>query len=189
MPAYRAADGIAFRELDVYDATSEATILRLMGEVVAIEAPVLLNVAGKRVGEAMGMGRVTGKAIDHMEGVLLRRSAGVQVAVTTDVSGERVLWRSSDQPSAWQQVRAPGRSPASQRKIHEVPLIELAAAVEFVLKQQISLPAKDLAREAARLLGVRSLGAKVKARMDDAIDRCMHDGRAVRHGEMVVLVG
>ena len=71
----------------------------------------------------------------------------------------------------------------------DVPVVEVANVVRFVLDQHISLPSNALAREVARLLGVNRLGHKVRPRIDLAITRVVDRGQATEDGEKVTGLG
>lgn len=182
-PPYRLADNLSVVGGDFYAPESVHIIRRLLERVVDAEAPILLEVAAKRIGDAWGFGRVRKKAIARIE--TLATSTPVKWDRAT---GETVLWRESDNPEEWFEIRGPSRHEADLRTIPEIPLVELANAVRHVLEQHVSLPAEDLAREAARLFGCARLGSKVRDRMDRAIRLVVRRGKAERDSGAVTVV-
>jgi len=185
---YRAAVGLRAPRDSFYESRGASHIVRLFELVTSAEAPVLFELAAKRVGDAFGMGRVTSKAVTHMQDVLGRHEhRGIKVRFVAEEE-TTVLWRLGDEPELWSEARAPGSSQSDQRSIDEVPLVELCAGVRKILGRHISAPEEDLASETARLFGVRRLGAKVRARMEQAISRCIAQGHAERSGSMIVII-
>jgi len=191
LPVYSSAYGAPPSSMGFYEPVAAEGLWLRTADVVAAEAPVLLSLVAKRVGAAWGLGRVSSKAVSHIESILDRKCAmgNASIMVERDPAGELVLWRSSDTPAEWGGLRVPGPGPEDARSVPEVPLIELANAVAYVLEQHISLPESDLAREAARVLGVGRMGHKVKKRMLMAIARVVERGQATQDDDTVTVIG
>jgi very-short-patch-repair endonuclease len=156
----------AFQHLDALVAACEA--------VVAVEAPILLDELARRVLPAFGATTLTERARRRVQDAV-RRSRKVRM------EGE-VCWRPKDDPASWSTFRT------GVREIDQIPVEELAAATEWVLVRNVALPRKALAKEAARMVGVERLGARVAARMDLAIDLLMRRGRARQEGDQVTRI-
>lgn len=160
-----------------YETRFTAEVRRRLEVVLGQEAPVSLTEAARRVGAGFGLSRVTGRVRKRLLEVV-RPMEGV------DLIGD-FLWSRGQDPETWREVRLPG----GDRAAGDIPLEELANGCELILRQNIALPRADLAREVARLFGIKRLGSKVTERMEEAMVLLERQGRCLADGEMVRAIG
>ena len=159
---------------DLFDNRSTDRAVRALLAIIEHEAPIVPELALRRLAEWFGIGRVTDRSRARFRELL-----GLAAADGTIVGVGDALWPASADPTAYDEFRAAGEDDASQRDIEWVPLAERAAAVRAALRAQIALPREDLEREAARLLGVTRATAKAREAMGEAVDLVVGSGWAV----------
>lgn len=140
--------------------------------LVEVEGPVLLHVAAKRLAPYWNVNKCTERFVDRVRHALSQTSV-----LTTDGDVSEVLWPRGSTPESYGGFRTPGDDPDSKRKIGEIPLVEVINATAFVLKGQVSMPAEDLMKETVKLFGFQRTGATIQARISEAIQRLVEDGR------------
>jgi hypothetical protein len=79
-----------------------------------------------------------------------------------------IVWRLDQDPTAVPAVRVAGQASA-RREIDEVPLSEIAAAARIVVERSLAIPANDLVRDSARLLGFARITDHVLERVASGI--------------------
>ena len=167
---------------DFYDRGRDGDLGKTIDAVLAVEAPVHLSLLSRRVGAYFGVGRVTARVIERV-----RELADARARVGADGDPD-VVWRRDQDPTAWPTVRVPAQAPETRRDLDELPLAEIAAAALIVLHRNLGLPAADLHRETAKLLGFARQGEKVIARMADGVATLVAKGLANVDGDRVTLV-
>lgn len=184
IPEYRAARLPQMkRETDaLYEPGAVQIVRDLLHELVNDEAPVTLESAVRRVGEAWGLARVGSRA----RGRLLEILATTEIHVRT-TAGTQALWRSAQQAETWSGYRANGSN--DQRTIADVPSEEILGAVLAALETNISLGRDDLTREAARLLGFQRMGRIVQDRTAIGVDLAINAGHAEESSGRIRHVG
>ena len=78
-----------------------------------------------------------------------------------------------------------GRGGSPSRDIKNIPMSEIKKALIYVTEQSISLPAEDLKRVAAQLLGFTHRGSRIDAVLDNAIAILQKEGRLKNTGGMI----
>jgi len=141
--------------------------------VVDTEGPVSVNVALRRVAAYWDCNRIAGKIRENL-------LAGLTSApVTWSMSGgAEFLWPEGQTPQDYRDFRVPTADPATHRAIDDICLEEIANAAHKVLQQQYGLPAADLARESARLFGLKRVAKKAQERILKAIQMLIDRGVA-----------
>ena len=81
-----------------------------------------------------------------------------------------------------------GRGGSPSRDIKDIPMSEIKKALIYVTEQSISLPAEDLKRVAAQLLGFTHRGSRIDAVLDNAIAILQKEGRLKNTGGMISVV-
>lgn len=183
---YRAAArprGVTSRS-DVFQESTDGLAVQALAALVEQEAPVVPELAIRRLAEWFGVSRVTDRFRARFEEILAL--AVVEGRVTG--SGDS-LWPVGVSPDEAVRVRTAGDDESSQRDVEWIPLIERAAAVRRVLDAQIGLPRDDLEREAARMLGIARATAKTRDAMAEAIDEVLAVGAAHEADGRVVVSG
>ena len=63
------------------------------------------------------------------------------------------FWNSETDPQRYEDFRVPSPDDKSRRNLEHIPPEETAAAIKFILSQQIGLAKEDLERELSRIFG------------------------------------
>jgi hypothetical protein len=92
-------------------------------------------------------------------------------------------------PDTYDNFRVANTSPESLRDAADLPLEEVANAALFLLRQHISAPERELAREAGRLFGFQRTGDRVEWRMRAGIALLVQRGAARRDATAITLQG
>jgi hypothetical protein len=130
---------------------------KIIDQVLAAEAPMHVDVLARRVGAYFGIGRLTQRVSDQVRSALAGRGRYGDEA--------DVVWRLDQDPEGVPAVRVAGQGASARREIEEVPLSEVAAAARIVVERAVGIPANDLVRDAARLLGFARITERVIERV------------------------
>jgi len=142
---------------DLFAPRHVAELGKVIEQVLAAEAPMHIGLLARRVGGYFGIGKVTERVTEQVRAALEGRGAWGDE--------QDIVWRLDQDPSSVPPVRVAGHGPAARRDIAEVPLAELAAAARIVVERASGIPAPDLVRDAARLLGFARITDHVTARV------------------------
>jgi hypothetical protein len=161
---------------DLHDERHRVDLSTLLLGIVAIEAPISLRMLCRRITPHFGSPRITGRLdarirdlLGHM--VLLR---------------DGVVWRRDQDPATYAGYRLP--SGDEKRDAIDVPVEEIANAVEAELHKSIAAAQEELIRLTARALGFGRTGGRVAEQMAAGIAYLVATGRAVRDGEKIALI-
>ena len=167
----------------LYFASSDPHIQNAIAVAVAKEAPVHVDVVGRRVIACFGLGKLTGKATARIGEVITRMARQRLIA-----KYDHFLWPTGQDPLRYEGFRcssADGAIPDLQLVAPE----EIGNAAAWVLQQNLSLERADLARETARILGVTRMGKNVVVAVDAGIDSLITRGVCMLDGNRVVWKG
>jgi very-short-patch-repair endonuclease len=140
------------------------------------EGPVVLDRLARTLGAAWGLTRMTNR---------VRERIRLALPPTALVRGEQVF-ADAAQANAFRGFRVPvPGDDATERAIEDVPAVELANAIVWLLRQHQALAADDLARETARCFGIARLGNVVRDTMNAAIEAVLAADRALRDGDLL----
>ena len=142
---------------DLFAARHRGELDKVIDQVLAAEAPMHVDVLVRRVGAYFGIGRLSPRVIDQVRAVLAEHGRWGDE--------DNVVWRRDQDPSAIPPVRVAGQGASARREIEEVPLCEVAAAARIVVERAVGIPANDLVRDAARLLGFARVTERVIERV------------------------
>jgi very-short-patch-repair endonuclease len=154
--------------------------IRLMAaveKVVELEGPIHIKLARKRVADAWGLGRVGRRiqeSIDIAVGMAKTRR-------TVEQKGE-FLWP----PGLRRPTVRVAKAGQAIRSIDEIPLEELVEAAHICTTSALSIERDDLARETAKLFGLRAT-RNASASIEMAIDSLLQEGRIVWRGNKLRL--
>ncbi len=154
------------------------TIEGLVVDAVDVEAPVHQSVVAQRVAGAFGISRV-GRNVRSI----------VNRAIQAAVRDERVrlreefLWRPADDEVT---PRHPKRG-ETPRRISEIAREEVAAAIEWVLRQHMGMPREEVVRQVARGLGYDRVGHHVQRHIDGTVAWLLEGQRLVQRGQVISL--
>ena len=151
---------------------------RLLDEVVAVEGPVSLDLAARRLGVLWGIDRVTSKVRAQVLEACRAHASGVRI------EGE-FLWPKGLEPETWTGFRVAGADPGSLREAEHIPPEEAANAAAALLQGLVSLPRRDLIREMGKVFGFQRLGRRVEARMEVGIRMLAGRGGCRMAGDLV----
>jgi very-short-patch-repair endonuclease len=159
-----------------FQAAAALRVLRTQIQtVLEHEGPVVFDRLAWIAAAGWDLSRVTDRVRDRV------RSAMPPTAIA---DGE-VWWADAAQRDTFRGFREPGDDESSLRSVEELPPVEIANAMLWLLRQHQALAPDDLAREAARCFGITRLGAVVKSTMAAVIDQMLGDGRLGRDGEVL----
>ncbi len=133
----------------------------LQGQVqrlVEAAGPISLAHLGRHVARAWGFSAVSAQARGRVEDAA--RAAGLHV------TGDAVF--ASPQQAAARHFRYAQDGAGSDRDFDDVPLIELAAALAWVVDRAVRVDVESAQRHAARVFGVTRVGSAVRERLDAA---------------------
>ncbi|GAA4503036.1 hypothetical protein GCM10023172_27230 [Hymenobacter ginsengisoli] len=140
-----------------------------LAEVVAVESPVHLDEATRRLANAAGATQV---------GSRIRASVAEAAQLAAKIGSIRVqgdfLWTPTMLPAAVP-VRDRSALPPISRKLSLVAPEELAAAVRTVVRDSFALPREAVALAAARLLGFARPGEEQRQLLNVVIDSLLLD--------------
>ena len=157
----------------LHHASNAARVRELIVHVLGVEAPIHVDELSRRVGEAFGAQRVTGR-------VRRRVSEILEQVVGYEVIGDFVWSRGADR-AAYAVVRT-----GADRDPEVLPPEEIAAAAAWTLSRSFSMPSGDLLKQTARMFGIQRLGAKVEARMRVGIEVLIARGSAHEDGPRMI---
>jgi very-short-patch-repair endonuclease len=155
---------------DLFAPRHLAELGKIVEQVLAAEAPMHVDLLARRVGAYFGIGRVTQRVTDQVRVALAGRGRWGDEA--------EVVWRLDQDPTGVPAVRVAGQGASARREIEEVPLCEVAAAARIVVERAVGIPANDLVRDAARLLGFSRVTERV-------IERVVAGVRLAAHRELI----
>ena len=183
-PVYAALSfkGVRGTQEDFYGGQADRQIAELLVAVVVVEGPVSLSLAAKRVAAHWHFDRVRVKALDRIQSLVLRDHIHLE-----NTSRGCFLWPRTVNPEQYSSFRVPGNDAATRRDAIDLPPREVANAVLHVLKQHISAPRADLAREVGNLFGFGRTGSRVEECMLAGIDVLVASGAVVSNGDMITL--
>ena len=159
-----------------HDLASRSRQVAQVEEVLTREAPIVFDRLCRTVARAWGVGRVTERVRSRLRELLPERA----------LERDGALHLSATAAESFTGFRVP-RAERDERDAEELPPVEVANAMRWLLQQHHALSAEDLAREAARVFGITRLGSVVRATMDAALERLVTAGHALRDGEAVRL--
>jgi very-short-patch-repair endonuclease len=167
---------------DFYRPSSDRRIREVIVEVVRQEGPVSLRLAARRVAAHWGFQQASEKLKERVQKLL------PEDEVRAYASGSNVfLWSVGTNPDTYENFRVANTSPESLRDAEDLPVEEVANAVLFLLRQHISAPEKELARETGRLFGFQRPGGRIERVMRAGIELLIQRGAARRDATAITL--
>lgn len=153
------------------DPKHRPSILRAVSQVLEQEAPVREGLLIRRVAQGFGIARAGSRIQRHLAGLL--ESLNLPV---TEQDGERFYWTAQQDPTSYSLYRTAGEGD-DKRDVRDLPRQEIANAAAAVLHSQVGLPADDLIRETARLLGYARTGPSVRPSIEAGLACGVDAGR------------
>ena len=147
---------------------TDATLTRLIAEVVSIEGPVHFDTIMDRLRRRYGMGRAEESTRSHVLACIVRLAAtGTAEMVRRDAGADLFL----SQPAAVATPRSPGAS--GLRRPERIAISELMAGVRLVLAALGSSSREDLIVATAREFGFRHTSENMRLAVDAAVSALM----------------
>jgi Superfamily I DNA and RNA helicases and helicase subunits len=166
---------------DFYHMNADSSIRALIEAVVSKEGPVSLDLVARRVAEHWGVGRVTSRTIKRIQ-----ESSGKANVKIIREGGMTFLWGPAQDPKTYSLFRIAGNDDNSKRDAETLPPQEVANAALHVLEQHVSLPATDLVRETARVLGYQRTGPAVEKAVREGISLLMKRAGAKQEDNVII---
>ncbi len=169
------------RSQDLFYAARAA--VRLHNDLIGLvncQGPVHVAPAFSAIARAWGLSRVTNRVAERLEDILL--SAGDSIRRDGDF-----LWPAGLAHSQYTTVRCPPDGTPPRPLEHICPQ-EIAAAALTVLREHLGLPASELERATANLLGTRRLNAAARESIQRGIDLLRQQGQCRTDGDAIRLV-
>ena len=167
---------------DFYSPSSAAGLIKTLGEIVEIEAPISLSLATKRLANSWGVTRITKKVRNWVSALL-----GKFAKTKRPILHEDFLWHTSQKVGEYEGFRIPLDGQEPPRDCEDIPTIEYANGAERVLERSIALPHSELVKETARLFGFSRAGTKLKKAVAQGIELLHEQQRCVIDEERVTL--
>ena len=141
-------------------------VVSALEKVIAVEGPIHVDQAVRRVGVAWGITRTTSKVIERFEEALARLESQGKAA------------RHGDFVSAAGQEAVAVRRPADgvQRSIEEIAPSELSACVLLVVDAYLGIARDSLVKEVSRAFGFQRLGERIQAALDPVVEALLAEG-------------
>jgi very-short-patch-repair endonuclease len=170
---------MASRERFYYLAESRSGLRRLASEIqgiVKMESPVHRDAVARKLAGFYGIERV-GSNVQ----LIAERATKLGISEKMFRAKGDFLWIDD---LVVPRVPRPGDDP---RPIDEVPLEEIGAALEIIVEKEIGISRDSLLKTTARVIGYDRSGARVEARIGEAIDNLFSSGRFSSYGEQITL--
>ncbi len=161
-----------------FEGLAENRIADLLMAVVAVESPIHVDEALRRVTEAAAVKRVTQRIRETFQGAvaLLTRTRKVTLE-------EQILWAAGKPLDV---VRNRAGVAGVSSSIEQVPYAEIALAFETILKSAFRISEDEICRETLDLLGLGLLSPQRRAHLVQTLQRSVAEGRLKRQGEFLV---
>lgn len=165
---------------DLYASSANDRLIKALTKIVEHEAPIMNDLAMRRLAEGLEVTRTTQRFRDRFGEVLSRAADQGLIHRAAEV-----LWHPSQDPATYSTLRIASEDEATQRDIEDIPLIELVNACTHILTQQFGLPREDLVREAGKLFGITRATNRVAEQIDEAIQVLIDRGAAQQSGDRI----
>lgn len=133
-------------------------------QVLEVEAPITESLLVKRVLHSFGISRAGTRIQRKMEDLLW-----LLYVPSTEFQGQKTYWTKNQKPEEYKEYRI-SSSDENKRDAKDIPVIEMANAIQCILREQIGLPKDDLIRETAKRLGYARVGTGVSSSVNNGID-------------------
>ncbi len=168
---------------EFYEGRSRRQIREVLLRVIKLEAPVRVDLAMKRVTAFWGFTRVTERAAGHMRQIMATLPDDARPSVADDY-----LWLPQQSAESFIGFRVPHEDADElPRRPDEIPTIEYANAVQYVLEQQVGLPLDVLARETAKLFGFKRVTPAIQQAVEAGVKLLESRGKCVNRDGVIAL--
>lgn len=177
-PAYRQADFEITRAgaVELHEA-SAATLAPHVARIVAVEGPVHIDEVARRMSRLWGYKRCGRRIQEAVQRAVEAALHEGQVRWADD-DGRRFLESPDGSPAV---VRDRGGASLTLRKPDMLPPSEIEAAIREVVERNVGISVEDCAVEVARLFGIKSTSADLRAHLDAHAKRMAQRGSLAMH--------
>lgn len=149
--------------------SADMQIVNQMNSILFREAPVTFNYLEHRIAAAWGVTRITQKVETRLFSLLNKVDGKVRKN-----NRQLLLWRSAEDADVYSEFRTP-----SDRDSNDIPVEEYAAAMRYVLAQQVALPVDDLKRQTSAQLGFSRMGGNIDGLLSEALNLLKQQNKVV----------
>ncbi|MFB9324397.1 DUF3320 domain-containing protein [Paenibacillus aurantiacus] len=153
-----------------YASSNSDFILKQIRQVIQEEGPISRGLLAKRILQAWGISRL-GAKLDQRLTELLEQLSGTR----TEREDAIYFWPEGVDPHHYAHFRV-AEEESLRRAADELPPEEIAAAVEYVLASQISLPQEELIKQVVKALGYARSGAALDKAVRTGIECALERG-------------
>jgi transcription elongation GreA/GreB family factor/very-short-patch-repair endonuclease len=167
--------------IDIFLPGADSDVRRMVQEIIAVEAPIAIELVTRRVRDAWGIGRAGSRVAEAVRRQLelLRDRGHIRLRDGFVWSDER----------ATAHVRVPTDNPSTVRAIEHVPAVEIRESVSRIAMVSDAIPRPELLRSVARLFGWRRLGPDIARTLDVHVAEMLRNGLLIEQGEQIRWVG
>ena len=156
-------------------------ILEQLGQVMEEEAPISRKLLSRRL---LGAWKIT-RAGARLERRLDELAALADLSVTCE--GDHIFyWKNGEDAAQYEQFRI-ARSEEERREMEDIPAQEIAAAIHWILQNQLSLSKEDLIREVGHVFGFARMGSSIEEGTARGLAHALDKQWAVLDGERICL--
>ena len=148
--------------------------------LLEVEAPIAFDRLARRLAATWLVSRVTERVRERLRAALPADAAVV----------DEIVWTAACTAESFRGFGEPDEADPDgigERPAEDLPIVEVANAMHWLLRQHAGLADDDLAREAARCFGIQRLGSQVRDVMQRALELLLATGRGRRDGDLVRL--
>jgi len=157
---------------EFYAVGNTLRIAKAIRDIVRREAPIVESLLARRVGEMWNFRRMKAKAVARF-----RECSGSAEVFASPEGTDRVYWPSEKQSSEHHGARVPDETDDSTRRdINDISLWELSELLLFWTNRAGPMSDDELLDHANRSLGNRSLGSRIRQRLQAALELAFERG-------------
>ena len=172
-------------QAEFYEWAAADQIRRVLAQVVEAEGPVSVRLAARRVAARWGFHKVSRRVLERIRALSLLPAAAEGTGPSAE---DPYLWPQSKNPETYEDFRVAGEATATQRLAEDLPVEEVANAMLFILRQNLSASEEDLVRGTGRLFGFDRVGTRVAARMQAGVRLLIKRGAIIQDGGLLTPV-
>lgn len=158
-----------------FEPIAEILISQIMTDMIEWESPIMEEELFRKIMSIWGVGTLNAKVESYLKSILAK--AGAFLTIEEE---KTVVWKSEE---AHRNGVVPRRFAGEKRKFVLIPQSEIEATILEVLREQVSLEAKDLCKEVFRFHGYTTLGEESARRVMLGLERLYTAGYVTRDGE------
>ena len=148
-----------------------------LSTLLNIEAPITMDYAIKRIATAWRLSRITPHFANEIKNIVLKRCVP-----TTSFNDKTTLWSDSVTPANYTSFRI-----NSNREALQIPCLEMANAIKYLVANQIAVPMDELKRSVSKIMGFSRWTSSLDIITTDAINYLMHNNEIVEKDDKIIL--